>query len=68
MVFQSIKGRSGRSKLIEKNPFLALGEGFLYNKGNCSFQHIDWIVQFPLWSLQGMILRLPDYESGALTN
>ena len=21
-----------------------------------------------LWSLQGMILRLPDYESGALTN
>ena len=27
---------------------------------------IDWA--FLVWSLQGMILRLPDYESGALTN
>lgn len=41
--------------------------------GTCGGVHIqrkaqskDWA--FLVWSLQGMILRLPDYESGALTN
>ena len=39
------------------------GGGFIYKE---KAQSKDWA--FLVWSLQGMILRLPDYESGALTN
>ena len=43
----------------------ALAVGVSYTKKS-SVVIIDWA--FLVWSLQGMILRLPDYESGALTN
>jgi hypothetical protein len=33
-----------------------------------SFLILRFLIPYFLWTLQGTILRPPDYESGALTN